>query len=174
LLSLSLSPPPLALCLSPSLPRRERELTRRLAGNVCLKLNAKLGGVNSTIAPGDLPGFTAGKTLILGADVTHPTGFGTPMAGSDDVAPSIAAVVGAVDGANMQYAAQVREQMGRKEFITNLEDMSVQLIKKYLVNVKGVKPTKIIFFRVRPLPPHPSPPRPTGALGLFLSPCTAC
>ncbi|GAA5924141.1 hypothetical protein JCM3775_005604 [Rhodotorula graminis] len=116
-------------------------------GNVCLKLNAKLGGVNSTIAPGDLPGFTAGKTLILGADVTHPTGFGTPLAGSDDVAPSIAAVVGAVDSADMQYAAQVREQAGRKEFITDLEDMCVQLVKKYLVNAKGVKPTKIIFFR---------------------------
>ncbi|TNY22949.1 Argonaute2 AGO2 [Rhodotorula diobovata] len=116
--------------------------------NVCLKLNAKLGGVNSTIAPADLPGFVSGKTLILGADVTHPTGLGTPAAGSEgQVPPSIAAVVGQVDGAGMQYAAQVREQMGRKEFITDLEDMAVKLIKKYLVGSKGVKPTKVIMFR---------------------------
>ncbi|BGP40812.1 Protein argonaute [Rhodotorula kratochvilovae] len=117
-------------------------------GNVCLKLNAKLGGVNSTIAPVDLPGFVPNKTLLLGADVTHPTGLGTPRAGSeDDIPPSIAAVVGAVDGQNMQYAAQVREQEGRKEFITDLEDMSVTLIQAYVKNNKGVKPEKVIMFR---------------------------
>lgn len=39
-------------------------------GNLMLKINAKLGGINSTVDQRDLPGLVPGKTLLLGADVT--------------------------------------------------------------------------------------------------------
>lgn len=51
---------------------------------------------------------------------SHPTGFGTARAGGE-VPSSIAAVVASTDGACMKYAAQIREQEGRKEFITDLK-----------------------------------------------------
>ncbi|GAA6003090.1 hypothetical protein JCM10207_001981 [Rhodosporidiobolus poonsookiae] len=115
-------------------------------GNVSLKLNAKLGGVNSTIVANDLPGFNPKKTLMLGADVTHPTGLGTPRAGLE-CPPSLAGVVSSVDGEGMKYAAQVREQEGRKEFITDLEDMTEIHVRNYMQEMKGIKPDSVIMFR---------------------------
>ncbi|BGO92079.1 Protein argonaute [Rhodotorula toruloides] len=114
-------------------------------GNLMLKINAKLGGINSTVDQRDLPGLVPGKTLLLGADVTHPTGAGTGRAGAE-VPPSIAALVAAVDSSNMKYAAQVREQEGRKEFITELSSMSETLIRTFMKNTKG-RPDSIIMFR---------------------------
>jgi eukaryotic translation initiation factor 2C len=77
--------------------------------NVCMKLNAKLGGTTSRIAgktkdaaiPGaPLPFFQKpGKTMILGADVSHPSP-GSPQ-------PSIAAVTMSADADCCRYAAQV-------------------------------------------------------------------
>ncbi|BGP00148.1 Protein argonaute [Rhodotorula toruloides] len=90
-------------------------------------------------------GLIPGKTLLLGADVTHPTGAGTGRAGAE-VPPSIAAVVAAVDSSNMKYVAQVREQEGRKEFITELSSMSETLIRTFMKNTKG-RPDSIIMFR---------------------------
>ncbi|BGP25278.1 argonaute [Rhodotorula toruloides] len=113
--------------------------------NLLLKINAKLGGINSTVDQRDLPGLVPGKTLLLGADVTHPTGAGTARAGGD-VPSSIAAVVAAVDSSNMKYAAQVREQEGRKEMISELASMSETLIRSYMKNTKG-RPDSIIMFR---------------------------
>ncbi|GAA5922205.1 hypothetical protein JCM1841_000674 [Sporobolomyces salmonicolor] len=114
-------------------------------GNVCLKLNIKLGGVNSEVKQQDLPKF--GKTtMMLGADVTHPTGFGAPRAG-EDVPPSIAAVVATTDGSGNLYASQVREQVGRKEFITELKEMTVIHAKEWIKQMKGQRPTQVIVWR---------------------------
>ncbi|GAA5915403.1 hypothetical protein JCM6882_001414 [Rhodosporidiobolus microsporus] len=116
--------------------------------NCCLKLNAKLGGVNSTVAATDVPAFKLNKTLILGADVTHPTGFGTARAGSgEEVPPSIAAVVGSTDPMGMKYGAQVREQEGRKEFITAMEEMTIIHVKNWMKGNKNVKPETVLMFR---------------------------
>ncbi|GAA5925866.1 hypothetical protein JCM10213_007307 [Rhodosporidiobolus nylandii] len=116
-------------------------------GNVALKINAKLGGINSILGPSDLPGFKLNKTLMLGADVTHPTGLGTPRAGAGvEVAPSIAAVVASTDGQGAKYAAQVREQEGRKEFITDLTEMTKIHIESWAKANKGL-PEVILMFR---------------------------
>ncbi|GAA5826421.1 hypothetical protein JCM11251_002359 [Rhodosporidiobolus azoricus] len=117
-------------------------------GNCLLKLNAKLGGVNSTVTPFDVPAFKLGKTLILGADVTHPTGFGTARAGSGENVPSsIAAVVGSTDAQGMKYGAQVREQEGRREFITGMEEMVVIHVRAWMKENKNVKPDTVLMFR---------------------------
>ncbi|GAA5971084.1 hypothetical protein JCM11641_004138 [Rhodosporidiobolus odoratus] len=72
-------------------------------GNLLLKVNAKVGGINSGFANPkvDLPGFALNKTLMLGADVTHPTGLGTARRGEREVPPSIAAVVASTDPQGM-------------------------------------------------------------------------
>ncbi|CEQ42290.1 SPOSA6832_04106, partial [Sporobolomyces salmonicolor] len=133
----------------PTQPRRSRiraALTSTAAtARLCLKLNIKLGGVNSEVKQQDLPKF--GKTtMMLGADVTHPTGFGAPRAG-EDVPPSIAAVVATTDGSGNLYASQVREQVGRKEFITELKEMTVIHAKEWIKQMKGQRPTQVIVWR---------------------------
>ncbi|GAA6054538.1 hypothetical protein NBRC10513_006076 [Rhodotorula toruloides] len=112
-------------------------------GNLMLKINAKLGGINSTVDQRDLSASFPARPSCSAP--THPTGAGTGRAGAE-VPPSIAAVVAAVDSSNMKYVAQVREQEGRKEFITELSSMSETLIRTFMKNTKG-RPDSIIMFR---------------------------
>lgn len=58
--------------------------------NLCLKINVKLGGVNSILVPSIRPKVFNEPVIFLGADVTHP-----PV--GDNRKPSIAAVVGSQD-----------------------------------------------------------------------------
>ena len=58
--------------------------------NLCLKINVKLGGVNSILVPSIRPKVFHEPVIFLGADVTHP-----PV--GDNRKPSIAAVVGSQD-----------------------------------------------------------------------------
>ncbi|GAA6064192.1 hypothetical protein JCM10212_005773 [Sporobolomyces blumeae] len=116
-------------------------------GNVCRKINLKLGGVNSTLTANDLPKF-GNSTMILGADVTHSTGMGTPRAGSEDeVKPSIAAVVATTDGTGNRYSAQIREQTGRQEIIADMKEMTVAHLRQWIASSKGQKPAQIIVMR---------------------------
>jgi hypothetical protein len=55
--------------------------------NLCLKINVKLGGVNSILVPSIRPKIFSEPVIFLGADVTHPPA-------GDNKKPSIAAVVG--------------------------------------------------------------------------------
>ncbi len=55
--------------------------------NLCLKINVKLGGVNSILVPSIRPKVFNEPVIFLGADVTHPPA-------GDNKKPSIAAVVG--------------------------------------------------------------------------------
>ena len=68
-------------------------------------LTRQLGGVNQVVSPTSLPLFS-NTTLILGADVTHPTG--RPAKGDSYEMPSIACVVGTTDHTAATYEAQVR------------------------------------------------------------------
>ncbi|GAA5897871.1 argonaute/piwi family protein [Sporobolomyces salmoneus] len=116
-------------------------------GNVCLKLNLKLGGVNSILSPNDLPKFGT-STMLLGADVSHSTGAGTPRAGTDaDVNPSIAAVVATTDGSGNKYSAQIREQSARTEIIQDMKEMTSIHVKEWSRQMKGQRPDQIIMMR---------------------------
>lgn len=108
--------------------------------NICLKINAKLGGKNSFVDIGDRPLIVRGIPIIIfGADVTHPR--------SDDrVSPSIASVVASVDLQGSQYRALHRNQKHRQEIIANLRELA----KEHLIEFKRCtreKPVKIIFYR---------------------------
>ncbi|PIN22711.1 Translation initiation factor 2C (eIF-2C) [Handroanthus impetiginosus] len=108
--------------------------------NLCLKINAKLGGSNFELST-DLPHFGGGDhVMFIGADVNHPAAYNTSC-------PSIAAVVGTINwpAANC-YAARVRPQAHRTEKIIDFGDMCVDLIRTY-AQLNKVRPTKIIVFR---------------------------
>ncbi|KAE8573837.1 Putative Argonaute 1 [Halyomorpha halys] len=69
--------------------------------NLCLKINVKLGGINSILVPSIRPKVFNEPVIFLGADVTHPPA-------GDNKKPSIAAVVGSMDAHPSRYAATVR------------------------------------------------------------------
>lgn len=110
---------------------------------LCLKINAKMGGLNNAIDTGNK--FTrparifSEPVIFLGADVTHP-GIG------DKSSPSIAAVVGSVDPYPIRYAVCVRVQAHRVEMIEDLCDITKELLKQFYKSL-GKKPARIVMFR---------------------------
>ncbi|KAK4399510.1 protein argonaute 2 [Sesamum angolense] len=108
--------------------------------NLCLKINAKLGGSNFELARED-PHFDIGEhVMFIGADVNHP--------GPKNVScPSIAAVVGTVNWpAANRYAARVGPQEHRREQIINFGAMCLDLVKTY-VRLNNIMPKRIVVFR---------------------------
>eukprot|EP00262_Sarcandra_glabra_P005111 TRINITY_DN16421_c0_g1_i1.p1 TRINITY_DN16421_c0_g1~~TRINITY_DN16421_c0_g1_i1.p1 ORF type:complete len:914 (+),score=151.93 TRINITY_DN16421_c0_g1_i1:78-2819(+) len=121
--------------------------------NVLLKINAKLGGINSLLAVEQasmIPQISKVPTLILGMDVSH----GSP--GQSDV-PSIAAVVGSRKWPLIsRYRAAVRTQSPKVEMIDCLfkpvsdkEDDGIirELLLEFYTSSQKRKPDQIIIFR---------------------------
>ncbi|KAF2272511.1 stem cell self-renewal protein Piwi, partial [Westerdykella ornata] len=107
--------------------------------NVVMKLNIKAGGINYALNFDNLA--YKHKTIIMGADVTHP-GVGQ-CAGF----PSIACVVGSVDDMFMNYPGSMRLQAGRQEEITDLGSMVTERLKAWQKKQGGRVPEHIIFYR---------------------------
>lgn len=121
--------------------------------NLLLKINAKLGGLNSMLAveiSPSIPMVSKVPTIILGMDVSH----GSP--GQSDV-PSIAAVVSSRQWPSIsRYRASVRSQSPKVEMIDNLfkrvsdtEDDGImrELLLDFYVSSGKRKPEHIIVFR---------------------------
>lgn len=108
--------------------------------NLCLKINAKLGGSNVELND-RLPHFADGDyVMFIGADVNHP-------AARNSTCPSIAAVVGTINWpAANRYAARVQPQEHRKEKITNFGSICRDLVNTY-DKLNKTKPKRIVVFR---------------------------
>ncbi|KAH9616772.1 hypothetical protein KSS87_014538 [Heliosperma pusillum] len=101
----------LTQCVSPV------KITERYLTNVLLKINTKLGGINSLLTtekPSCLPHVTDFPTMIVGMDVSHgPPGLVNR--------PSIAAVVGSLSWPLIsRYRVSLRTQSPRTEIIDSL------------------------------------------------------
>ena len=70
--------------------------------NLCLKINVKLGGVNSILVPSIRPKIFSEPVIFLGADVTHPPA-------GDNKKPSIAAVVGSQVSNQPRYIIRITD-----------------------------------------------------------------
>lgn len=134
-------------CMSPT------RVNDQYLTNVLLKINAKLGGLNSMLAvehSPSIPLVSKVPTIILGMDVSH----GSP--GHSDV-PSIAAVVSSRQWPLIsRYRASVRTQSPKVEMIDNLfkpvsntEDDGIirELLLDFYVSSGKRKPEHIIIFR---------------------------
>ncbi|CAO2813123.1 unnamed protein product [Amaranthus hypochondriacus] len=135
-------------CISP-LKLNDQYLT-----NVLLKINAKLGGLNSVLSiehARNIPFVSEAPTLIIGMDVSH----GSP--GRADV-PSIAAVVSSRGWPSIsRYRASVRTQSPKVEIIdglfkldpeTNIDDgMIRESLLDFFKSSNKRKPENIIIFR---------------------------
>ncbi|KAG8827956.1 hypothetical protein FRC17_007662 [Serendipita sp. 399] len=108
--------------------------------NVALKVNTKLGGVNHKLDPKDLKWLQEKRTMVVGADVTHPG----PT--SIDGTPSLAAVVASIDSDFFQFPASMELQEGRKEMIQNFEKMMIDRLLLYQSRMKAL-PERVLLFR---------------------------
>lgn len=134
-------------CISPA------KVNDQYLTNVLLKINSKLGGINSLLAiehSSCVPLIKDTPTMILGMDVSH----GSP--GRSDI-PSVAAVVGSRSWPLIsRYRAAVRTQSPKVEMIdalykplANGDDDGIirELLIDFYQTSKGKKPTQIIVFR---------------------------
>ncbi|CAK1540116.1 unnamed protein product [Leptosia nina] len=112
--------------------------------NLCLKINVKLGGINSILVPSIRPKVFNEPVIFLGVDVTHPPA-------GDNKKPSIAAVVGSMDAHPSRYAATVRVQQhsenDRQEIVHELSSMVQELLMMFYKSTGGFKPHRIIMYR---------------------------
>ncbi|KAI4385410.1 hypothetical protein MLD38_003438 [Melastoma candidum] len=121
--------------------------------NVLLKINAKLGGLNSMLSiehSPSIPLVSKAPTIILGMDVSH----GSP--GQSDI-PSIAAVVSSRQWPLIsRYRASVRTQSPKVEMIDSLfkkvsdtQDDGIirELLLDFYVSSGKRKPDQVIIFR---------------------------
>uniref|UniRef100_I1Q9M7 Uncharacterized protein n=1 Tax=Oryza glaberrima TaxID=4538 RepID=I1Q9M7_ORYGL len=135
-------------CIVPSVKMNDQYYT-----NVLLKINAKLGGMNSKLSLEHrhmIPIVNQTPTLILGMDVSH----GSP--GRADV-PSIAAVVGSRCWPLIsRYRASVRTQSPKVEMIDSLfkplddgkdDGIIRELLLDFYKTSQQRKPKQIIIFR---------------------------
>ncbi|XP_022161620.1 protein argonaute-2-like [Myzus persicae] len=107
--------------------------------NLCLKINVKLGGINNILVPSIRPKVFNEPVIFLGANVIHQP--------CESKKPSIAAVVGSMDGHPSRYAATVRLQLCRQEIIQELSSMVKELLFMFYKSTGGFKPHRIILYR---------------------------
>ncbi|KAI5124360.1 hypothetical protein M0805_008966 [Coniferiporia weirii] len=118
--------------------------------NLILKINAKLGGVNTIPSGPAFDWFSEGKTMIVGADVTHP--------GPGVLRPSVATLVSSVDRGAAKYVSSSTVQEPRLEIIEGIGGMlkyALHMFNDYRAYIaRGSKPgviplwpEQIIFYR---------------------------
>ncbi|KAG9146474.1 hypothetical protein Leryth_011748 [Lithospermum erythrorhizon] len=138
-------------------PRQASKCNKQYLENVALKINVKTGGRNTVLEQAiqrKIPFLTDQRTIVFGADVTHP-------APGEDSSPSIAAVVGSMDWPEVtKYRGLVSAQPHRKEIIIDLFNehgdpvrgiarggmIRELLLAFYKCNMQQ-KPARIIFYR---------------------------
>ncbi|KAL1481593.1 hypothetical protein MTO96_000292, partial [Rhipicephalus appendiculatus] len=118
--------------------RNVTTLDEQILSNLCLKINAKLGGINCIVKPKMRPPVFKEPAIFLGASVTHPQ--------NGDKNFSIAAVVGSLDAHPHRYAATVRVQQRRQEIIQDLASMVKELLRQFYKWTR-FKPVRIVMYR---------------------------
>ncbi|KKY16343.1 putative eukaryotic translation initiation factor 2c [Diplodia seriata] len=117
--------------------------------NVCMKVNAKLGGFTSR-ATGALtkiaPSNAKIPTMAIGADVSHPA----PGALKDGSTGSFAAITMSLNTTLTRYAAQCDTNGFRVEMIStpNIENLLGRMVTHWMGSVgQGSLPQRVIYFR---------------------------
>lgn len=110
--------------------------------NVALKFNLKLGGNNLFLDNSKLGLLAQGRTMVVGADVTHPS------PGSAANAPSVASVVASIDHWMGQWPAALRIQpVARQEMIGGLDELFKSRLRLWASHNKNAYPENILMYR---------------------------
>ncbi|PSN62707.1 Piwi-domain-containing protein [Corynespora cassiicola Philippines] len=117
--------------------------------NVCMKVNAKLGGATcvakSTTIPKIAPKHASTPTMVVGADVSHPA----PGAGSSEAA-SFAAITVSSDSLYARYWAECQTNGNRVEMVTtqNINDHFGSMAQRWMQRLgKGNPPKRVLYIR---------------------------
>ncbi|KAH9062680.1 argonaute-like protein [Lactarius vividus] len=113
--------------------------------NITLKLNVKLGGVNSVPEPCDISFLTNTTipTIVMG-ECAHAI-RSAPVSGSGDRL-SVASLVGSIDTSAVRYVSTMEVQTFRREIIDAMESMSTYVLTQYR-SATGVYPERIVLYR---------------------------
>ena len=107
--------------------------------NILLKINTKFKGINNLIADADKVDIMKKRTMIIGADVTHPDA-------GDKISTSIAAITASFDPDHWFYYPCIRVQYGYSEIINETKDMFLEIARHYFEK-NGHLPDHVIFYR---------------------------
>ncbi|KIM87566.1 hypothetical protein PILCRDRAFT_815121 [Piloderma croceum F 1598] len=118
---------------------KEGNHLNQYCNNVALKINARLGGLNSVTSSRALAELQQNKFMIFGADVGHP---GAGMKNQ----PSVASMVWSFDNHAMKYAAFSSVQEPRQEHIEELGSMMTRALDAYGEMWKAA-PARLVLFR---------------------------
>ncbi|KAI4955490.1 hypothetical protein J4E91_001351 [Alternaria rosae] len=117
--------------------------------NVCMKVNAKLGGATSVaksqLIPKVAPKSASIPTMVVGADVSHPA----PGAASGEAA-SFAAITVSADVHFAKYWAEVQTNGNRVEMVTtsNINDHFGFMAKNWMQKIgQGKPPQRVLYIR---------------------------
>ncbi|KAI1316171.1 hypothetical protein EDD11_010343 [Mortierella claussenii] len=123
-----------------ALSKNITRVNKQYCGNLGLKINSKLGGMNNRLAPQMVPFLAQKPTMILGADVTHPA--------PGENKPSVVAVVASMDKDAFRYAGRIKAQESRQEVIEGLKYLVYQLLCAFKAQPQNrVYPERILFYR---------------------------
>lgn len=110
--------------------------------NNAMKVNLRLGGVNQVLdMPASSPLIAAGKTMVVGLDVTHPS----PT--DPDTFPSIASIVASTNATMGQWPGQVKIQQRRVENVVDLAELLKTRLHRWKKENKNALPENILIFR---------------------------
>ncbi|KZT27684.1 Piwi-domain-containing protein [Neolentinus lepideus HHB14362 ss-1] len=118
-----------------------KNYNNQYCNNLALKINVKLGGVNSFVRSPTMNQLKGQGVMALGADVSHPT---------DLSQPSVAALVSSWDDTCTKYVASIRIQRPRQEVIEDMEAMVERALRCYFDAHQGQQrklPRTLLFYR---------------------------
>ncbi|XP_033232751.1 protein argonaute-2 isoform X2 [Drosophila pseudoobscura] len=114
-----------------------RKCNLQCIGNVLLKVNSKLNGINHKLK--DDPRFLLKNAMFLGADVTHPSPDQREI-------PSVVGVAASHDPFGASYNMQYRLQRSALEEIEDMESVTLEHLRVYHQFRKSY-PEHIVYYR---------------------------
>ncbi|KAI9714677.1 MAG: hypothetical protein M1812_006342 [Candelaria pacifica] len=109
--------------------------------NIGLKVNVKLGGVNSTV---HIPLFQQQRYMLMGGDVSHPSPAQLRM---NPPPPSFSALTGSWDRDCTAYTAVTSAQFAKEQLISDFDKMAEELLSRYREKNNETMPQSIIYYR---------------------------
>lgn len=129
--------------LSVFIKQRRGSFDTMTYAQMAMKVNIKLGGSNHKLSHQDsasLVDKNGVPIMILGADVTHPTG----QINHESV--SIASCVASEDGIFNKFPGSIRIQSGGQEVIKDIKGMVLERLENFHNKVKKL-PSRVLFYR---------------------------
>lgn len=125
---------------SKSIANMHQQSHSNLMTNLLLQINCKLGGINGLPKKiSKLEKILDKHTLVMGADVSHPTS-------ADLLTHSIASITASMDSDHYFYECAIRVSKKYCEIIESMKEMALGLLKSYYDKNKRF-PKRIFFFR---------------------------